>query len=113
MRGVIPSVGNDVVDWINNKIPNRLLPDNPIPGFSQGGVALRGGWARVGEHGPETLRLPGGTQVHPMGRRGSSAPVNVTIYDVNNKLIGTMRGVAENEVRTGRNFDDYMERWNG
>lgn len=37
-----------------------------IPGYASGGVT-KGGWAMVGERGPELLNLPGGTNVIPLG----------------------------------------------
>lgn len=47
-----------------------------LPGFSTGGIATKGGWARVGEHGAETIRIPGGTQIYPHGSSPGSAPKN-------------------------------------
>jgi phage-related tail protein len=38
-----------------------------IQGFQHGTMSARGGWAMVGERGPEIARFPAGTQVIPSG----------------------------------------------
>jgi phage-related protein len=52
-----------------------------IPGLAAGGTVTRGGATWVGEHGPELLNLPGGSNVIPLSRAGGGggAPVNITI----------------------------------
>jgi len=44
---------------------NDIFPD--IPYLATGGSVLRGGLARVGEHGAETVALPTGSTVYPHG----------------------------------------------
>ena len=63
LRDAVSSIGGDVVNWANEKIPGP----GPLPGFANGGVAVKGGWAQVGERGPETVWLPGGSYVSPNG----------------------------------------------
>lgn len=65
LKDAIRGIGNDMVAWVNDKIPG----DGPLPGFASGGVAVKGGWARVGERGAEDVYLPGGAQVHPNGNQ--------------------------------------------
>ena len=87
--GAFKSGWNVAAGWINNKIPNSIglpfgpsidLPDNPVPTFAYGGYMSRGGLARVGERGPETVLLPKGAQVKPnhAGGAGEGITVNVT-----------------------------------
>jgi len=78
-----------VVDKINNAIPNRIpirfapdidLPDNPIPRLAFGGDLSRGGQVLVGERGPELLSVPAGSRVEPnhgVGMSGQGG--NITI----------------------------------
>lgn len=42
ISGAARSLGNSAIQWINDKIPNRLLPDNPIPKFDNGGGMMPG-----------------------------------------------------------------------
>lgn len=45
--------------------------DTPnLPLLAAGGTAVRGGWARVGERGPENVFLPTGASVVPLGGGG-------------------------------------------
>src|SRR5206468_2794671 len=39
-----------------------------LPGFAMGTSSAPGGWAVVGERGPEIVKLPRGSQVIPNGR---------------------------------------------
>ncbi|MGH3475294.1 MAG: phage tail tape measure protein [Nocardioidaceae bacterium] len=60
-RNMISGVGGSVVDWMNQKIPNRLLPDNPIPNvFDTGGRLPTGlSLAYNGTGRPETVLTDG------------------------------------------------------
>lgn len=61
--------GNIAVDGLKNWLKDK------IPGFAEGGVARRSGWAKVGEKGPELLYMNKGNAVVPNGdRSGRSAP---------------------------------------
>jgi hypothetical protein len=42
-----------------------------VPGYANGTSFHPGGWARVGERGPEMVELPRGSAVHPHGAPGS------------------------------------------
>ena len=42
-----------------------------IPGFENGVSSFGGGWAMVGEAGPELVNLPGGSNVVPNHQLGS------------------------------------------
>lgn len=42
ISGAAKNLGNSAIQWINDKIPNRLLPDNPIPKFDNGGWMMPG-----------------------------------------------------------------------
>ena len=72
---------NRVVDVIN-KIPGvnlghiGLLGEVSIPRLAKGGDIMRGGWAMVGERGPEMLHLPAGAQVRPLDK-SSTATLNI------------------------------------
>lgn len=64
---------NSVIDAANSAIPNSIsipgpvpdidLPDNPIPRLQSGTRSFGGGWANVGEVGPERVYLPQGARV--------------------------------------------------
>ena len=47
------NLGNKAIQWINDKIPNRLLPDNPIPGLFD-----QGGWLQPGQYGVNRTTQP-------------------------------------------------------
>lgn len=54
MRSMTRAVVNGVGGFINDKIPNRFLPDNPIPKFDSGGY-MRPGMAYNGSGRPEAV----------------------------------------------------------
>lgn len=71
-RAVKNAVNTNVVDKINNAIPNSIpikglpdinLPDNPVPRLFKGATDFAGGVAMVGEHGRELVTLPEGSNV--------------------------------------------------
>ena len=55
--------------------------------FQHGGISP-GGWAMVGEGGPEMVHLPGGSQVHPLNSRDGGSPFVVKVYPQNIYLDG-------------------------
>ena len=61
-------------------VPGGVLP----PGFATGTNFAPGGWAMVGERGPELVNLPRGSQVLPANetanRVSNSAPVTINNY---------------------------------
>jgi hypothetical protein len=50
-----------------------------IPGFATGTDFAPGGFALVGEHGPEIVNLPRGSQVTPNNRVGMGNTINITV----------------------------------
>lgn len=60
-------------------------------GFANGTNFAPGGWARVGEHGPETMFVPRGAQITPAGRNPKSNVVNINV----NVLPGASRASAD------------------
>lgn len=77
----IRGAANLAREWANKKIPGSKFD---IPGFATGGIATKGGWARVGERGSEMIRLPGGSQVFPHGSKPAAAtggtPIQITLH---------------------------------
>lgn len=62
---------NNLIDAVN-RIPSINLPSIPsIPGFADGVTNFSGGYALVGELGPEIVRLPRGSDVIPNNELGS------------------------------------------
>ena len=72
-----------------------------VPGFAHGGIiggaatgGVRGGWNLVGEHGPELLRVPGGSNVYSNpdtqrmlgGRSGGGGDVRLIIDSAGGRL---------------------------
>jgi hypothetical protein len=65
-----------------------------IPAMATGGKVLSGGWALVGEQGPELARLPSGSQVYPNSESRSMMepqPVNVRVFIGNQELTDIVR----------------------
>jgi phage-related protein len=79
-RGVI----NDLIGQLNDAIPNKLgkgkfsinLDNNPIPYLAKGTSNFGGGFAIVGEQGPELVTMPRGSRVDTAAatRRMASKP---------------------------------------
>lgn len=59
-----------------------------LPRLARGGDIMRSGWAWVGEHGPEIVRLPVGSTVVPSSLSG--AMVRQGTFDVNS-ILGSQR----------------------
>lgn len=78
-------LGNSIIGYIEGAINGALsgLPGNPkvsIQRFALGTSYAKGGYAVVGEHGPEVVRMPQGARVEPAYRSrqgGSSSPSQV------------------------------------
>lgn len=93
---------NRVVDVIN-KIPGvnlghiGLLGEVSIPRLAKGGDIMRGGWAMVGEEGPEMLHLPQGASVRPLGAQEVKHSGTITVRGVNdqNQLTGVVDIILE------------------
>ena len=91
-KAVKNAVNTNVIDKINNAIPNSIvipgpfpdidLPDNPVPRLASGSRYFRGGLALVGEQGPELVAMPRGSRVftaRETSGMGDSGPVSVTV----------------------------------
>ena len=55
-----------------------------LPGFANGTMSAPGGWAMVGERGPEMVNLPRGSKVYPNGkgpRNGSTIVQNINVAE--------------------------------
>lgn len=61
--GVAKSIGRSTAQWVNDKIPNRFLPNNPIPLslFDSGGLARGRGTLAKGTIEPERVLSPAQT----------------------------------------------------
>jgi len=57
------NIANNVADGIRNNLPGGIH----LPGFAAGGDVPQTGMYTVGERGPETVVLPGGSHVYPHG----------------------------------------------
>lgn len=76
-----------------------------IPGFASGVKNFSGGWAMVGEEGPELVRLPQGADVYPNGQsmammRGAEVSVNI---------INQSGGEVEQSERQGPNGEQIID----
>jgi Tape measure protein len=107
----IKNVVRDAIDWIIRgwnrlrfHIPGFHVPHThigwggitvgvtPVPLLAQGGIALRGGMAIVGEHGPELLSLSPGATVAPLpnyGNIGMLRGLTIKVYPQDVYLDGT------------------------
>lgn len=69
-----------------------------LPGFARGVQNFAGGWAVVGERGPELVRLPQGSDVYPNGMvpaaAGGGIMVNVNMDGANIGTTGVAREFA-------------------
>jgi len=96
-----------VVGWINDKIPGP----GPLPGFSSGGRAVKGGWARVGEDGAEDVYLPPNSVVSPAGRRATSRLVlleGTVSLDEEGRMM--LRGLAREEIDQDTQYGRQLDR---
>jgi hypothetical protein len=69
----------EIIKLLTTPSPNGVLPPpvGPrIPGYAGGVTDAPGGWATVGEHGPETMYVPKGASIFANG----SGP-GVTVYN--------------------------------
>lgn len=76
----IGKIGFNIPDWVPGLGGKRFeMPDLPhIPAFASGVTDFRGGWAIVGENGPELVSLPRGTSVTPSGQQ----PVAENVFNI-------------------------------
>jgi phage-related minor tail protein len=73
------SMGSSASQWLNDKIPNRFLPDNPIPRFAHGGYvkARPGGMLAVVGDGPHDELISPVRRGRSGG--GGGPTINITI----------------------------------
>ncbi|MFD8618261.1 phage tail tape measure protein [Streptomyces sp. NPDC059513] len=113
MANAARSTGNSAIQWVNDKIPNFLLPDNPIPKlFDTGGVLEPGMMAYNASGRPEAVfnhqqfksfaESAGNAQTMP-----SSFDMQITNWD---KGTGYIRAVARDEVSAADDFNTYRRR---
>jgi hypothetical protein len=56
-------------------LPSWPIPDPAIPKLAKGGYIRHGGWAVVGDKGPEAIHLPMGARVDPLSKRGGGTGI--------------------------------------
>ncbi|MEU3599895.1 phage tail tape measure protein [Streptomyces sp. NPDC006798] len=109
------AVGANVVQWINDKIPNRFLPDNPIPSiFDQGGVLQPGQLAYNASRRPEAVFNH--SQFKSFAESAGSSNTGQMTYEMTvtnwDKGTGYIRAVARDEVDSAEQFNTYRRRMN-
>lgn len=67
-------------------------PSERVPGYVNGVTNAPGGWARVGERGPELVRLPRGADVIPNGGMGATIVNHITI-DARESVFDSASGI--------------------
>jgi hypothetical protein len=77
-----------------------------VPGFASGTQSAPGGWAMVGEQGPELAYIPQGTRIVPNNQissvtQGSNQPVNVNVYLDGARLTGKLMPHIATAIRYG------------
>lgn len=68
-----------MIDWATAMQAKMAGGGGNPTGMQVGGKVLQGGWAVVGEKGPELLRLPGGSQVFPRVSAGGTISLVINI----------------------------------
>ena len=85
---IAPGIGT-IIAGIAAIAAGTLLQNIKLPGFADGVTNFKGGFAIVGERGPEVLRLPKGSDVIPNHALNSMMPSSGTTYIPNVTLRGT------------------------
>lgn len=102
LNGIITGF-NKLMSAAVRSVPFGLAPAAPhigkIPLLAEGGYVRHGGFAIVGDRGPEMLRLPPGAEVDPLSKRGGGTGIGGTFeapsgdlhvhVDVNRREIAT------------------------
>lgn len=103
------SIGNSAVQYINDKIPNFLLPDNPIPKiFDTGGVLEPGMLAYNASSKPEAVFNHKQFQsfAESAGNAGATSfPERLTLEVEGQKFNAYVRGVSRDEVAANERFN--------
>lgn len=66
-----------------------------LPGFANGTDFAPGGWAIVGERGPELVNLPRGSQVTPNHEMGSKTIINLHMEGIMTRSRSELRDIAK------------------
>ncbi|MDQ0793555.1 phage tail tape measure protein [Streptomyces sp. B1I3] len=109
------NIGNDAVQYINDKIPNFLLPDNPIPSiFDTGGVLEPGMLAYNASSRPEAVfnhRQFKSFAESAGSANTTNAPSSYEMQITNwDKGTGYIRAVARDEVSANDSFNSTTGR---
>jgi len=75
-----------------------------LPGYANGITNAPGGWAMVGERGPELMYVPSGANIQPMNTSGSQSGAVYNLYNPvfqvneNDTLDGLLRSMNVSTV---------------
>ena len=95
MFNLIPGLGGPGTDPLGDAL-------SAIPGLATGGTVLRGGWAMVGERGPELMRLPGGATVYDAAQtRGAMEAQRVHVTVGVDQRSGNLTAFVDSRVSGG------------
>jgi hypothetical protein len=102
MIGIGKQLGNALIDLLQGAINGALhgIPGHPhitLPHFATGVRNFSGGYAVVGEKGPEIAYLPQGSNVYPNGTSpaGMGGTVNNRTVSIQNVNLGSAAAVRE------------------
>ena len=110
---MIRSVGGDVVNWLNAKIPNRLLPDNPIPNvFDTGGRLPTGlSLAYNGTGRAETVLTDGQLRtLQAANQAAGGLPKSLRLVVDGYEFNAYVDARAEDKVAAASQLDDMLGR---
>lgn len=102
------NIGNSVVQYVNDKIPNRFLPDNPIPSiFDTGGVLEPGMLAYNASSRPEAVFNHSQFKSFAESAGSAQAMPDRFAMTIDNwdKGTGYIRAVAKDEVSANERFN--------
>lgn len=127
IQGIVEAVWSvigPVIEKIGSGISKAAEAVGKVRGFFGGGTDsgggavaanatgtpfFSGGWTQVGEHGPELMRLPAGTQIRSNGASEGTAggrQVNVTVQHMEVREEADIRKVAEELARKLEEAED-------
>lgn len=116
MRQMVTSLGNKLIGWLNDKIPNfGPIPDDPIPTFDRGGKARGRGLLLKNTMDPERMLNPEETRSYDqIGalirelRSGRRRPVRLVVDG--REFRAYLEEVADEAVELAADFDDHYAR---
>ena len=111
-RNMMGSVGGSAVNWMNGKIPNRLLPDNPIPNvFDTGGRLPTGlSLAYNGTGRPETVLTDGQLRTMAAVNRAGALPRSLRLVVDGYEFNAYVDARAEEQVTANSQLVDMLGR---